>query len=74
MMLLYLAQERLDLGGEPLRSLDTADVSYARQCDQARGWDRGAEGFGNMLRCPDIGLTVEAGDEGDAVRIVGGSP
>jgi len=59
MMLLYLAQERLDLGGEPLRSLDTADVSYARQCDQARGWDRGAEGFGNMLRCPDIGLTVE---------------
>jgi hypothetical protein len=28
---------------EPLGSLDTADVSYARQCDLARGWDRGAE-------------------------------
>ena len=59
MMLLYLAQERLDLGGEPLGSLDTADVSYARQCDQARGWDRGAVGLCIMLRCADIGLTVE---------------
>jgi hypothetical protein len=58
-MLLYLAQECLDLGGEPLGSLNTADVSDARQCDQARGWDRGAEGFGNMFRCPDVGLTME---------------